>query len=255
MNLKVLGCLSPYSKGNDNCPGYLIEDDKYKIMLDCGNGCTNNLNMNEDLKNMIIIISHLHNDHYGDLLSMAYTSYVYYNLGIINDYIKVYIPYPKSKGEKLIYDYLLSFKESKLKFILYDENTKIRHGNMNVAFKGANHSITTYYIKVSNKYVKLVYSADTGYSDSLIEFSTSADLLICETTFLKLQVKSTNYHLNTIEAGTIAKKANVKLLLITHFWPEIDKKEYLNETKEVFDLTTVAESNKVIQLGGIYGKR
>ena len=31
--------------------------------------------------------------------------------------------------------------------------------------------------------------------------------------------------------------------------------EYLNETKEVFDLTTVAESNKVIQLGGIYGKR
>lgn len=255
MNLKVLGFLSPYSKENDNCPGYLIEDDKYKIMLDCGNGCTSNLNMNKDLKNLIIIISHLHNDHYGDLLSMAYTSYVYYNLGIINDYIKVYIPYPKNKDEKLIYDYLLLFKESKLKFIPYDENTKIIHGNMNIEFKVANHSITTYYIKVSNDYKKIVYSADTGYSDSLITFSYNADLLICETTFLKTQTKSTKYHLNTIEAGTIAKKSNVNSLLITHFWPEIDKKEYLNETIKIFDLTSVADSNKVIKLGGIYEKR
>ena len=255
MNLKVLGFLSPYPKENDNCPGYLIEDNKYKIMLDCGNGCTSNLNMNYDLENLIIIISHLHNDHYGDLLSMAYTSYVYYNLGIINDHIKVYVPYPKSKDEELIYDYLLSFKESKLKFIPYDENTKIRHGNMNIDFKSANHSITTYYIKVSNNYKKIVYSADTGYSDSLIEFSSNADLLICESTFLKSQIKSTKYHLNTIEAGTIAKKSNVKTLLITHFWPEIDKEEYLNETKKISDLTSVAKSNKVIKLGGIHEKR
>ena len=32
-----LGTISPCTKGNRNCPGFLIEYNNQKILLDCGN--------------------------------------------------------------------------------------------------------------------------------------------------------------------------------------------------------------------------
>ena len=32
-----LGTISPYTKGNRNCPGFLIEYNNQKILLDCEN--------------------------------------------------------------------------------------------------------------------------------------------------------------------------------------------------------------------------
>ena len=75
MELKVLGSVSPYCKLNRNCPGYLITEKDTKILLDCGNGCLSLIDI-KDLKNMTVIISHLHPDHYGDLPTLAYMSYV-----------------------------------------------------------------------------------------------------------------------------------------------------------------------------------
>ena len=76
MELKVLGTVSPYCQQDKNCPGYLITTEDSKILLDCGNGITRNLNFPNDLNNLTIIISHLHRDHYGELFSIAYASYV-----------------------------------------------------------------------------------------------------------------------------------------------------------------------------------
>ena len=76
-----LGTVSPYPKDNKNCPGFLIEYKNYKVLLDCGDGITRLLNLPNDFNNLIIIISHLHKDHYSGLSSLAYASYVYKNLG------------------------------------------------------------------------------------------------------------------------------------------------------------------------------
>lgn len=35
-----LGTVSPYSKESHNCPGFLIEYQEEKVLLDCGNGIT-----------------------------------------------------------------------------------------------------------------------------------------------------------------------------------------------------------------------
>ena len=35
-----LGTVSPYCKGDKNCPGYLSEYHDRKILVDCGNGVT-----------------------------------------------------------------------------------------------------------------------------------------------------------------------------------------------------------------------
>ena len=101
MEIKVLGTVSPKCYNNKNCPGYLVSNGNKKILLDCGNGSTKYINSIEELSNIIIIISHLHRDHWGDLLSLSYDSYVLHNLGILKERVKVYIPEPDFE-EKII---------------------------------------------------------------------------------------------------------------------------------------------------------
>lgn len=250
-----LGTVSPYPKGNKNCPGFLIESNNKKILLDCGSGISSLLEMKKDLNDLIIIISHLHKDHYSDLSSIAYASYVYKNLGYLDKKIKVYIPKGDTYTNKFItkniqdFEYLMNFgNENYLEFIPYSKNDKITHGNMEITFKNNPHPLVTFSSKITNKQNTIVYSSDTGFkNNTLEEFAKDVDLLICESTYLKGQCKQDDNHLFSYEAATIAKLANVKKLLLTHFWPEIEKEEYVKEAKEIFENTEAAiEGKKLI---------
>ncbi len=249
MKVKILGTVSPYSNGSCNCPGYLVTNKQDRILLDCGNGISREMRMPEDLINLTIIISHLHKDHYGELLSLGYASYVYNKLGYLDKRINVYIP--NIENEDLMdYKYLNCFgEENFFKFINYDENDIIELSSSNITFCNSIHQTKSFSIKVKDNKESLVYSGDTGYNNNKLEqFAKDADLLICESTFLLNQKKDKDYHLCASEAALIAKKANVYKLLLTHFWPEIDKKEYLNEALQIFGNTDVAIEGKELIL-------
>lgn len=274
VSVTPLGTVSPYTKDDKNCPGFLVESNGYKVLLDCGEGVSRYLKFPEDLNNMIIIISHLHKDHYSGLSSIAYASYVYSKLGYLKNKINVFIPggdLPKvsetlyyedwgrkEKFEKKLQDfeYLINYgDENFLKFNVYEElfcyNSikTIEHGDMKITFSKNPHNLYTYSTKIKVVDISIVYSSDTGYQyNSLKNFAKDADLLICESTFLKGQEKREDYHLFAYEAGMIARDANVKKLLLTHFWPEIDKELYENEAREYFLNTEAAVEGKKLVL-------
>lgn len=263
-----LGTVSTYCYDGKKCPGFLVQYGENKILLDCGNGISEYMNLPDDLNNLIIIISHLHSDHYGELLSIAQTSYVFNRLGYLNERIKVYIPegdkikitenYEDADGwaanrtvEKnlLDFDYLLSLeKESYLEFIPYKQTDKLNIDDLQITFARNPHPLITYSTKVETEEIKFVYSSDTGYKENCLEeFALNANLLICESTFLRGQVKNTDNHLFAYEAAKIAKKANVDKLVLTHFWPSIDKQNYVDEARVVFTNTEAAcEGKKLI---------
>lgn len=66
--------------------------------------------------------------------------------------------------------------------------------------------------------------------------------------FLRGQIKSNDNHLFAYEAGKIAKSANVEKLLLTHFWPSIDKEKYVDEAKTIFENTEAAIEGKKLVL-------
>jgi len=263
-----LGTISPYCKDNKNCPGFLFQYKNYNILLDCGNGISRYLKFPEHLNNINIIISHLHKDHYGDLGSIAYASYVYNKLGYINNKINVYIPEGdkvdvnetkydndgwaysvKVQNNIIDYDYLTNFgHESYLQFIPYKRETMLNYDDLEISFHKNPHSLITYSIKLETEGIKIVYSGDTGYKKNILEkFAKDANLLICESTYLKGQIRNEDNHLFAYEAGMIAKNANVDKLLLTHFWPELDKELYVNEAKKYFNNTEAAiEGKKLI---------
>ena len=87
------------------------------------------------------------------------------------------------------------------------------------------------------------YCADTKYDESIIPHIKDADLIYHETTYLDaLQQRAADrFHSTTKQAAMIAKKANVKKLLIGHFSSQYNTlEEFETEAREVFLNTELA---------------
>jgi ribonuclease BN (tRNA processing enzyme) len=78
----------------------------------------------------------------------------------------------------------------------------------------------------------VVYSGDTDFSDNLVMLSKDADLLICESA-LPDELKAKG-HLTPSLAGEIAKRANVRKLVLTHFYPECDQADVEKECRKTY---------------------
>jgi ribonuclease Z len=88
------------------------------------------------------------------------------------------------------------------------------------------------------------YSADTSYFEQIVEKIKGVDLLYHESTYLHVfeEKAGSRFHSTAKQAAMIAKKADVKKLLIGHFssmYETLD--EFKTEAREVFENTDIAE--------------
>ena len=67
-----------------------------------------------------------------------------------------------------------------------------------------------------NPGLKIVYTGDTKACKTVVKLAKDADMLIHDSTFLDADKEKGQYHATTREAAEIAKKANVKQLILTH---------------------------------------
>ncbi len=80
--------------------------------------------------------------------------------------------------------------------------------------------------------ISMVYSGDTDFSENLVTLSKNADLLICESALPdELKVKG---HLTPSMAGEIATRANVRKLVLTHFYPECDQVDIKKQCRKTY---------------------
>ncbi|MEO7673660.1 MAG: ribonuclease Z, partial [Pyrinomonadaceae bacterium] len=76
----------------------------------------------------------------------------------------------------------------------------------------------------------LVYTSDTGFSETLTAFARKVDMLLMECSFVK--DKPVEKHLELSEAIFLIRKADPKKAVLTHFypeWDEVDIKEEVNK--------------------------
>ena len=105
--------------------------------------------------------------------------------------------------------------------------------------------------KEGDKAKAFAYCSDTAYFDELINNIKGVDLLYCETTFLKKDKdKATvTLHSTTIDAATLAKKGNVKKLLIGHFSSRYDDyNDFVTEVATIFKNVIISEEGKKIEV-------
>lgn len=100
-----------------------------------------------------------------------------------------------------------------------------------------------------NPGLKVVYTGDTKACKTVVKISKDADMLIHDATFLDADKEKGKYHATTKEAAEIAKKANVKQLILTHVSRRYtDTKPLEDEAKEVFPETIVAHDFMKVRL-------
>lgn len=249
-----LGTVSPYCKDGCNCPGFLINYNDKKILLDCGNGVTRLMKFPNDLNNLNIFISHFHDDHFGDIGCIQYASYVYHNLGLINDKVNVYLP---KNDFRLCKDKIVNNEESYCNYFDIDDDICYYIDDLKISFRdNKSHTINSYMIKLESENIKIVYTSDIGNTniDDIVDFSSGSDLLICESSFIIDHNSNSKTHLTASMAGKIAVLSNCKKLLLTHFWPETDKRLYLKEAREEFNNVYVCEEGKKVLVRCMYEK-
>ncbi len=99
--------------------------------------------------------------------------------------------------------------------------------------------------------ISFAYCADTIYDESIVQYIENVDLLYHEATFMQDMASAAKekFHSTTIDAATIALKANAKQLIIGHFSARYnDLEPLLLETKTVFDNTLLAEEGKTYSI-------
>ena len=93
---------------------------------------------------------------------------------------------------------------------------------------------------------------DTKMNEGAIEISKNSNLLICEATYSKedKELAEERSHLISTESATIAKKAKVKRLILTHLSQRYEEipKVIVKEAKEVFENVTVAEDFDIVEI-------
>ena len=82
-----------------------------------------------------------------------------------------------------------------------------------------NHPVPTYAVRLTAGGSTLVYSADTGECDALVELARGADVLLCEASVGPDEQQVPNLHLTGGQAGEHAKRAGVDRLIVTHVPP------------------------------------
>lgn len=246
MKVKILGTVSPYLRFDHNGPGILVEDDGYNVLLDCGSGITRLLTFPYHLEKLHAFISHFHRDHYNEIYNIQYASHVFHRQGELKEPIQIYLPMvPQQRYEDVTSEEYAFSNYHKI----IDNLEGIKVGNMTVTFCLTGHTTESYAFKVTDGKNTVVYTSDISFEakELIVRFAKNADLLICDSSLLESYgFPEINSHITAKQAAIIAKEANVKQLLLTHFWPLEIQGRYLKEAIEIFSCTSIARERMTI---------
>lgn len=237
MKLIVLGNNGSFPGKDGACPGYLLKGDGFNILIDCGNGVLSRMQRYCKIEELdAIILSHLHKDHISDMYVLKYALLSKKAMGKPIPPINVFLPKsPENEFNALNDKQYFTLRTLK-------DNLRVSIKGVKMEFLPVDHSVETYGIRIEYDGKVLSYSSDTIFTEKLYPIALNSDIFLCESTLTeKYRGKGKPVHMFAAEAAQVAKRCGVKKLLLTHFWHEEERSNYLGESKKVFQNTLVSE--------------
>lgn len=229
MKLTVIGHWGAYPEAGEATSCYLLEHEGFKLLLDCGSGALSQLQYFCPLHELdALILSHYHHDHIADVGPLQYSRIVAQSLKTTETPLYIYgHRYDQAEFGKLA-------KPPQVLSFMYDEKQQLTIGPFLVSFFETDHKARCFAMRIEVEGKTIVYTADMSFMNNFYEFAKDADVLIAETSFYAHQDGKPYGHMNSTEAATIAKDANVKTLIVTHLPHFGDVLQLEEEAKVVF---------------------
>jgi len=116
----------------------------------------------------------------------------------------------------------------------YDTNNPTRLGDIRMMFVPVHHYVPSYAMAIADN-KKLVYSSDSGPCDELTQIASGADLFLCNAGARWGKKEEILWgHMTAHEAGTLAKAAGAKRVILSHLWPTSDRQPVIEEATSAF---------------------
>ena len=235
MRITVLGKSPSWQDAGGACSGYLVEEDGFALLLDCGNGVFSKLRHYVDYVDVdAVLISHLHADHFLDLVPFSYAlQYAPRQQPVAVGgwpgtshpaHPRLYAP----MGAGDVFRHLVAcwgdeeLVERAFALSEYDGPDALSLGPFSVRFCEVPHYTRTFAVEVSSGGGRLTYSADCSPNDELVQFARETDLLLIEATLPRPERTGMRGHLTPVEAGEHGRRAGARRLVLTHFSDELD---------------------------------
>lgn len=249
MRITVLGKSPSWQDAGGACSGYLVQQDDYVLLVDCGSGIFGKLRAVVDYVDVdAVVVSHLHADHFLDLLPFACAL----------TYAPRQQPVPVAgfpgtdtparpalhapAGAAATFDTITA--QGGLPRVItnafglreYDPGDVLELGPLRVRFHPVPHYVDTHAIEITDAAGRrFVYGADSAPSDDLAGFARGADLLMLEATLPRPERDGVRGHMTPTEAATTAAHAHARRLVLTHISDELDGDWALREARSCFE--------------------
>ncbi|GAA0364950.1 MBL fold metallo-hydrolase [Alkalibacterium iburiense] len=248
MKLTVLGFYGGYPTNDIGTSSYLLESDGYHLLLDVGSYSLLTLEKHLDPLDLdAVLLSHYHHDHHDHIA----------DLGVLQFTRKLKKDEQGNRPHTLpiycqdedSYHYEDMTLDNVSQGIKYNHSESIDIGPFKVSHMKTLHPVPCYAFRIEEKKTGkvLVYTADSGFLEKFIPFSTEADLLVADSNLYK-GMENHTVHMTAKECGMIAHKAQVKTLLLSHLPQTGEWEQLLEQARDEAPDTTVLLAEKELEL-------
>jgi ribonuclease BN (tRNA processing enzyme) len=232
----------------------LLRDDALAVALDFGTGAFANIRTYADYDRLdAIVISHMHADHFLDLVPLRY-AIKYGSRRRANrlplwmppggvETLRVLVSAFASEGNGDFLDECFDVRE-------FDPAKTLPLGEGKLRFAATTHYVPSYAIRYERNGTAMTYSADTAPDDRVIELATGSDLFLCEATLLSDDVEpGARGHCTGAEAATMAAGAKVRRLVLTHYSQEATEKDLVGAARGIYTGDVqVADDHDILEI-------
>jgi ribonuclease BN (tRNA processing enzyme) len=257
LQITVLGKSPAWQDAEGACSGYLVQEDGFNLLLDCGSGVFAKLrNVLDYIELDAVLVSHLHADHLLDLIPYSY-ALIYAprqqpvpvagwpgtrwparpSLHAPPGAVGVFRQLAGCFGPDDLIDRAFEVCE-------YEPSDMLEIGPLRARFCEVPHFTRTFAIELTGSDDRrLTFSADCSPSDALVEFGADADVMLIEATLPRPERTGIRGHLTPREAGEHARRARAARVVITHYSDELDADWLREEAEEGFGAEVVLATN------------
>ena len=224
LSITILGCDGSYPGPGGAGSGYLVRCGGTNIWLDAGPGTLANLQRHIAIEDIdAVVVTHEHVDHWSDLEHLAVACH----------YIVERPPVPLYCEFNLKLMLRVGPAAAALAWSRIGPESRLDIGATTFTFSRTDHSVATLAVRVEGGGRSLGYSADSGPGWGLGQLGPGLDLAVCEATFLSDREGSLP-HMSARQAGTNAREAGARRLLLTHLWARVDHQAARAEAAAAF---------------------
>jgi ribonuclease BN (tRNA processing enzyme) len=238
------------------CSAYLVQDGDFAFSLDFGTGAFANMRRYVDYDKLdAVVISHMHADHFLDLIPLRYA--VRYGSKRRKNLLPVWMPpggiaMLRSMTNAFANEGSGDFLDEAFDIREFDPEKPLPIGHGELRFAHTTHYITSFAIRYQSNGSSITYSADTAPDKRVVELARGTDVFLCEATLLHDEPEAGGLrgHSTSAEAAQMAADAGARRLVLTHYSQDATSRDLEDSAKNIYTgEIVVADDHSVIRVG------